>query len=329
LQKGVAQKVKSILRILIVRLGAMGDIIHALPGAASLKHSFPDARVTWVVEPQWVPLLEGNGFVDRIVVFRRDDPGSWRRTRDELRLEHYDLAVDFQGLVKSALIAHVARPERIAGFGSGVVRERPAGLFYSARVDSAAVHVVDQALDLAKGAGAMNLVRAFPLPAGAPEGRLPEEPFVLASPLAGWASKQWPLEYYERLAVMLREKLGMALVFNGAPGTIPAAAGTVAHESGIRGLINATRRAALVIGVDSGPLHLAAALNKAGAAIFGPTDPVRNGPYGGDFEVFRIAGAPTTHRRGTTIAASMRAITPEQVFAALASRVNCHAGLSG
>ncbi len=303
---------KTILRILIVRLGAMGDIIHALPGAASLKHSFPGARVTWVVEPQWVPLLEGNGFVDRIVIFRRDAPGTWPSTKDELRREHYDLAVDFQGLTKSALIAHLARPERIAGFGSSVVRERFAGLFYSTRVKSNAVHVVDQALDLAAGAGASNLVRVFPLPTGAPEGRLPDSPFALASPLAGWASKQWPLEYYEHLAAMLREKLGLPLVLNGPPGSVPAVAGTLAHESGIAGLIDATRRAAVVIGVDSGPLHLAAALNKPGIAIFGPTDPVRNGPYGGDFEVFRMPGARTTHRRGTTIAASMRAITPSR-----------------
>lgn len=304
----------------------MGDIIHALPGAASLKHSFPEARITWVVAPQWVSLLQGNGFVDRLVIFRRDNPGSWRRTKDELRAEQYDLAVDFQGLTKSALIAHLARPERIAGFGSRVVRERPAGVFYSIRVQSAAAHVVDQALDLAAGAGASNLVRAFPLPAGAPEGRLPDEPFALASPLAGWASKQWPLEYYERLAAILREKLGMPLVLNGAPGTVPAVLGALAHESGLPGLIDATRRAALVIGVDSGPLHLAAALNKSGVAIFGPTDPARNGPYGGDFEVFRMPGAPTTHRRGAIISSSMRAITPEQVFAALASRVNSHAG---
>src|ERR1700753_3305204 len=119
----------------------MGDIIHALPGAASLKHSFPEARITWVVDPKWTPLLEGNGFVDRLVVFRRGDPGSWKRTKEELRAEPYDLAVDFQGLAKSALIAHIARPERIVGFGSGVVRERPAGLFYSTRVPSSAVHV--------------------------------------------------------------------------------------------------------------------------------------------------------------------------------------------
>ena len=303
----------------------MGDIVHSLPGAASLRHSFPDARVTWVVEPQWVPLLEGNGFVDRLVVFRRERPGSWGRTKAELREERYDMAVDFQGLTKSALIAHLARPEKIVGFGPGVVREWPAGLFYSTRVPSKAVHVVDQALDLAAGAGATNLVRAFPLPAGRSESRLPDAPFALASPLAGWASKQWPLEYYERLGGMLREKFGMPLVLNGAPGTVPAVKGTLVHESGIAGLIDATRRAAVVIGVDSGPLHLAAALGRSGVAIYGPTDPVRNGPYGGDFEVFRVPGAETTHRRGTTIAGSMRGIRPEQVLDALAERVSAHA----
>jgi heptosyltransferase-1 len=311
--------------ILIVRLGAMGDIIHSLPGAASLKHSFPSARITWVVQPQWVPLLENNGFVDRIVVFRRNDPASWKRTKEELRTERYDLAVDFQGLLKSALIANIARPERIAGFGRSVVRERLAGLFYSTHVDSKAVHVVDQALDLAAGAGAPNLVRAFPLPPGVREGRLPEEPFAFASPAAGWGAKQWPLEFYERLAALLRKKLGMPLVLNGAQGSVPVVPGTLIHESGIAGLIDATRRASLVIGVDSGPLHLAAALNKAGVAVFGPTDPARNGPYGGDFQVFRVPGVRTTHRRVAAIDPSMRAISPEQVLAALEARVSCPA----
>jgi lipopolysaccharide heptosyltransferase I len=322
LDYGLRPDVKSIL---VIRLGAMGDIIHALPGAASLKHSFPQARLTWVVEPAWVPLLENNGFVDRIVMFHRGEPRSWRRTRDELRAERYDLAVDFQGLTKSALIAHAARPERLAGFGSRVVRERPAGLFYSTRINSSSIHVVDQALDLAAGAGASNLVRAFPLPAGSPEGTLPQTPFALASPLAGWTSKQWPLEHYDRLAAMLRDRLGMALVLNGAPGMVPSVPGAVVHESGIPGLIDATRRASLVIGVDSGPLHVAAALGKSGVAIFGPTDPIRNGPYAGDFQVFRVPGARTSHRRGTAIDPSMRAITPEQVFAALEARVSCHA----
>ncbi len=311
--------------ILIVRLGAMGDIIHALPGTASLKRSFPAAHVTWVVEPRWAPLLENNGMIDRVVLFHRDDPASWNNTRKELRSRPYDLAVDFQGLMKSAIVAHLASPERIVGFAAGIVRERPASWFYSKRVKARSMHVVDQGLDLAAGAGATHQVNEFPLPSGAPEGVLPEKAFALACPLAGWTSKQWPLEHYESLAGMLRERLGMPLVLNGPPGSLPDISWAVRHESGIPGLIHATRRASLVIGVDSGPLHLAAALNRSGAAIFGPTDPARNGPRGGDFEVFRTAGVATTHRRGDVIDPSMRAISPEQVFAALAVRTGCHA----
>ena len=186
--------------------------------------------------------------------------------------------------------------------------------------------MVDQALDLAAGAGATNLVRVFPAPLGGSRRPIARWPFALASPLAGWASKQWPLEYYERIAAMLRQKLGFHSCSMDRPEPFRRSPGRYVHESGIPGLIDATRRAALVIGVDSGPLHLAAALNKSGVAVFGPTDPVRNGPYGGDFQVFRTPGAHTTHRRGATIDPSMRAITPEQVFTALASRVNCPVG---
>jgi heptosyltransferase-1 len=320
---------RDIHNILVVRLGAMGDIIHALPGVALLKQRDPGARITWVVESKWTPLIEGNGLVDRVVIFQRDQPGTWNQTRKELRAVHYDLAIDFQGLMKSALVAHFARPERIIGFGPGVVRERPASWFYSTCVPTESTHVVDQALDLAAGSsGAAGFVRGaetFAMPAGAAEGKLPDEPFVLASPMAGWISKQWPMEHYEKLAALMRERLKMPLVLNGAPGSLPKISWARLHESGIQGLIDATRRAALVIGVDSGPLHLAAALGKCGAAIFGPTDPARNGPRGGDFQVFRVDGVRTTHRRGEAIDPSMHAIAPEQVFAALSARVGCHA----
>ena len=312
--------------ILIVRLGAMGDIIHALPAAAALRQSFPNSHFTWVVDAKWTALLEGNGLQDRIVPFHRRDPSTWMETRRELRSRPYDLAVDFQGLIKSSLVAHFARPERIIGYGPRVARERPASWFYSTRVNTKAVHVVDQAMELAVAAGAQKTtVCAFPMPGGKPEGVLPEEPFVLTCPVAGWTSKQWPLESYAALAQSTRTKLGMPMVINGAPGSLPVIEGAVRHESGIGGLIHATRRAALVMGVDSGPLHLAAALGKSGVAIFGPTDPARNGPRGGNFQVFRAEGVTTTHRRGDTISESMRAITPEQVLTALASRVGCHA----
>jgi heptosyltransferase-1 len=305
--------------ILIVRIGAMGDIIHALPGVASLRKTFPQARITWVVEPRWTGLLTGSGLVDRIVEFHRHEPATWATTRAELRREKYDLGVDFQGSTKSALVARAAGPKQLFGYGAGIARERPAAWFYSRPVRTKAKHVVDQGLDLAAAAGAAARAMDFPLPAGAPEGKLPDEPFVLASPLAGWPSKQWPMEYFAQLARELR----MPLVVNGAPGAAPDIPGAWKHECGIAGLIDATRRAALVVGVDSGPLHLAAAMGKPGVAIFGPTDPERNGPRGGDFAVFRQTGAATTHRRGTEIDVSMRAISPEMILHAMESRIAC------
>src|SRR5438105_5376083 len=170
-------------RILVVRLGAMGDLIHTLPAAASLKHSFPGSEVTWLVEPKWAPLLEGNPYVDRVALLERGDPGAWIRSWRKLRVERFDFAVDFQGLMKSALAASMSRPERIFGFHQSQVRERPAALFYSNRTVARAAHVVARNLELAADAGAVSILRTFPLPDGAPEGELPDTPFVLASPL--------------------------------------------------------------------------------------------------------------------------------------------------
>src|SRR5262252_5595600 len=115
-------------RILVVRLGAMGDILHTLPAVASLKHSHPGAHLTWVIEPRWRPLLEGNPFIDRIVELRRGSMGGLSQTFRELRTERYDFAVDFQGLIKSALTAAFARPERIYGYHQSQVRERVAAV---------------------------------------------------------------------------------------------------------------------------------------------------------------------------------------------------------
>jgi heptosyltransferase-1 len=307
-------------RILVVRLGAMGDIIHALPAVASLKHGFPGARVTWVVEPRWAPLLDANPFVDRVTPLRRGTArgilASWR----EIRSEGYDFAVDFQGLIKSAVTAACARPTRIFGFHRSEARERAAALFYSDEVSSASVHVVDRNLDLAAAAGATAALRVFPLPPGAPEGELPHGDFVLASPLAGWRRKQWPLAYYGALAARLRGELGMALVLDGpasAAGELGEVAGAERHFSGLRGLIYATRRAAAVVGVDSGPMHLAAALGRPGVAIFGPTDPARNGPYNSRMRVLRSASAATTYKRSEEIDSSMHEISPDEVFESL------------
>jgi len=302
-------------RILVVRLGSMGDVIATLPAVASLKHSVPHSRITWVIDPKWDPLLEGNPYVDSLVHLDRRVVASLRKAWRELRAERFDLAVDFQGLVKSAVVATVARADRIFGFCARDARESAASWFYSTKVPIRTYHAVGRNLDLAEAAGASNILRTFPLPPGKQESALPEGDFVLASPLAGWGAKQWPLESYAQLAQRLRRECGIPLVID-APYPIQVE-GAMTHVSSIPGLIYATRRAVAVVGVDSGPLHLGAALGKAGVAVYGPTDPARHGPYGTSITVLRTPGAVTTYRRSPTPDASMREITPDQVFATL------------
>lgn len=308
-------------RILVVRLGAMGDIIHTLPAVAALKQAYPGSHLTWAVEPQWAALLEENPFVDRVVLLRRGSATGLLESWRELRRERFDFAVDFQSLMKSAVVAAAARPQRILGLDAP--RERAAALFYTDRVSVRAAHVVDRNCELVGHALACPPVghalacpaANFPLPAGRPEGSLPDGPFVLASPLAGWRSKQWPMEHYRALAHRLRRDLNIPLVLNGREAAhLPEIDGALHHVSGVPGLIDATRRAAAVVGVDSGPIHIAAALMKPGVAIFGPTDPARNGPYGRSIRVLRRAGAVTTYRRGSEIDESMRNISPDEVF---------------
>jgi len=303
------------VRILVIRLGSMGDVIHALPAVASLKHSFPHSRLAWVIKPRWAPLLDGNPFIDEVIPFDRTFEGvraAWRR----LRSERYQLAVDLQSLIQSALIAASSRADKIVGLARSQARERAAALFYSTAVKTSSAHRVDRYLELAAAAGASNLLRTFPLPQGQPEGMLPDGNFVLACPLAGWGSKQWPLDHYEDLAA----RLSMPLVVNGPPEAAAQLAGirgARVHLSGLAGLIDATRRAHAVVGVDSGPLHLAAALGKPGAAIYGPTDPASHGPYGGTIRVLRRSEAVTSYKRRSEDDGSMRSIEPALVVEAL------------
>ncbi|MBM3796677.1 MAG: glycosyltransferase family 9 protein [Acidobacteria bacterium] len=310
------------MRILLVRLGAMGDVIHALPAAATLRRSFPGARITWVVEPRWSPLLERNPAVDEVVLFDRQGGarGMWRSAR-ALAPRKFTLALDLQGLLKSAMAARLAAPGA-QRWGRDRPREWPAGWLYNHRVPlDDREHIVDQHLALVTAAGGTMTDLTFPLPAGRPEGTVPAGPFVLASPLAGWGAKQWPLDYYTQLAAQLDRRLGLPLVVNLPPNDRTEVPGAILHRSTLNGLIDTTRRAAAVLGVDSGPLHLAAALGKPGVALFGPTDPARNGPYGGTLTVLRRPNAATSYARTPLPDASMRALAPDTVLEALIDRI--------
>ncbi len=329
------------MKILAVRLGSMGDVIHTLPAVALLKRGFPRAEVTWAVESRWAPLLDENPFVDcvlplPIAKWRKNPLGRETRTefsmaRRQLRGAHFDLAVDFQGLLKSAAVTFFSRADRVLGFDRRELREPLAATFYSNRVFTGAPHVVERCLRLASAAGAhiadaRDAAPVFSLPQGVPEPPLPPGEFVLTSPVAGWTSKQWPAEHYVALAGRIWRECQMPLVVDCAPAEVEVArlivgraqpGSCVLHPSSLAGLIAATRRARAVIGVDSGPLHLAAALRKPGVALFGPTDPARNGPFGGSLRVLRLPHAQTSYKREDQIHPAMASLHPDEVWQAL------------
>lgn len=300
-------------KILVVRFGAMGDILHAMPAVAALRQEYPGHRLAWVMEPRWIPLLNGTTLADEILPLdRRSALSVWMAWR-WLRGWGADMVFDFQGLWKSAVTGAIASGTRI-GFAAEHLRERGAGVFYTRTVAPREAHVARRNLELV-GATRMPGVDLGP---GRADGALPAEPFVLAAPFAGWRSKQWPEDRYAPLAALLWRELRVRLVLNVAPGQpVPDSEHIWRHESSLEGLLYATRRAAAVIGLDSGPLHLADLLGKRGVALFGPTDPDRNGPYRGSIVTLRAPGAATTYRRAVDIAPSMEALSLEQVFTAI------------
>lgn len=316
--------------ILVIRLSAMGDIIHTLPAVTTLKKSFPEKRLAWLVAPRWAPLLEGNPYIDEIIPFDRRNVPHALETLRRLRAIQAELAFDFQGLFQSAVVGRLARPQALFGFAKTVAREPFAAALYTHSIPVKGPHRVERAVQLAQAAGATKPDFCAWLPRGAPERELPPSPFVLTNPFAGWAGKEWPLESYDTLARLLRSE-GLDLVANVTQhnaAKLNQLKNVFVHVSGLQGLLDATRRAAAVVGLDSGPLHLAAALGKPGVGLYGPTDPMLTGPFGGSMTVLRAGDVETTYKRHDKIHHSMREITPEQVARALLTFLRRKSGSS-
>lgn len=266
-----------------------------------------------------MPLLQGNPFVDEIIPFDRRGPASLFSSWRQLRGLTPDLAIDFQGLLQSSIAGRIARPRAFFGFDRSVARESLATFFYTQHVAVTGPHRIQRNLQLVAAAGAATLTEEAWIPPGNPQGDLPSRPFVLASPFAGWTSKQWPIESYERLGRILHKE-GLELVLN-VPNEqlidLQGLSSVQLHTSSLDGLIDATRCAVAIVGVDSGPLHLAAALDKPGVALFGPTDPAQTGPFNSRMVVLRASGVQTTYKRHNRVHASMTELSPEQVSGAL------------
>jgi len=330
------------LRVLIMRLSAMGDILHALPAVTALREAHPEWRIGWAVEPQWRPLLATAGatargsampVLDRVHIvparqwarspFSAKTLREVRQTRRELREERYDVCVDLQGAIRSALIARWARTERL--IGEDAPRERIARWFFTDRVKTRGVHVIEQAIEVVNAiAGDKLPVRLPLLPVDADAERKADvirAPFVLINPGAGWGAKRWPEERYATVAARLRDA-GYGVVVNAGPGEeslaneVEVLSGGAAAplRSSIEELTAITRRAALVIGGDTGPLHLACALDRPAVGIFGPTDPARNGPFGCRYRVLRHPESKRDHTRHAAPEAGLLTITPDAVM---------------
>ena len=296
------------MKVLIVRIGAMGDVLHAMPAVAALRELHPEWEIGWAIEPGWSALL-GKPLVNRVFltatkqwgrnVFSGGTVAGVMGLRSELRQGQFDLCVDLQGSIKSAVIGRMAGAKQFVGMAGP--RERQAAWLYGQRVRVTAAHVIEQGCELL-GAAVGETLRpvgvAFPVDEAAERwcDAVAAEPFVLMAPSAGWGAKEWPVERFGAVAAALGAR-GFRTLVNAASAGDKSAKGVVEASGGfattvpcsIAQLIALTRRAALVIAGDTGPLHLAAALERPVVGLYGPTDPARNGPY--------AAGLYKTHSR--------------------------------
>ena len=321
--------------ILIVRLGAMGDIVHSLPVAAALRQAYPTAHIGWAIEERWAELLAARSeldaassspsakrpLVDAVHVVNMKSwltsPFSsqgWRERRKlkaGMRAQKYGTAFDVQGALKSVWVARTSKAEVQAGFATP--REPLAKFFYQRKFEMRGTHVVEQGVNLVEDFSGRNDLRT--------EFRLPCDPeaeawrdaglrkrgiggYIVITPGAGWGAKRWPAERYGEVARQLGQ-WGLQSIVNSAPGEEHLAEKVVEASGGaaqaltcsIGQLIALARKARLFIGGDTGPVHLAAAMGVNVVAVYGPTNPARNGPYGSKAIVLRSPESKTSHAR--------------------------------
>ena len=288
--------------VLVLRLSAFGDVLHTLPAVAALRASMePDARLGWLVEEQYADLVRLVAPVDEVFATRTR---AWRR-RPLARATFSEIAklrralrqfagggttVDFQGLVKSAAFGRMSGASVRYGFDAASVRERASMLATNRRVAVTPSHVVDMNLQLAGAAGAkwegapLDFTRFEADPDGS-LARLARQTPVVLNPGAAGVGKTWGADRFAELADALPDDVEVLVVWG--PGERPLAeriAGRsrafMAPPTTLRELAFVLRRARLLVSGDSGPLHLAAVLGTPVIGLYGPTDPMRNGPYG-------------------------------------------------
>jgi heptosyltransferase-1 len=354
-----AAESKKIERLLVVRLSAMGDVIHTLPAAQALRSAFPKAMIGWLIEERWAEFLcaagtarRGERSAQRPLVdwVHTVDLKGWRKSMftlatlervaklwNDVRAARYDVAVDLQGAIRSAVLARWSGAPVV--WGTSEPRESPATLWYTRQAVRRGAHVIEQNLSIAEAAVERQLhpekveFPCDPRAEKAIDARLAEgglDKFAVMSPGAGWGAKCWPAERYG-LAARAFARWGLKSVVNYGPGeeglarAVEDASEGVARRirCSISELVALTRRARVFIGGDTGPLHLAAALQVPVVAIFGPTDPARNGPYGTQSVVLRSTGSATSHARNPQPDEGMLEISVDDVVNGARTLIPC------
>jgi heptosyltransferase-1 len=337
-------------RFLVVRLGSLGDIVHTFPAVAALRETFPASEIIWLAHARYKMLVQSGGLASKIWTTETRSISSLMKTIREIRATSFDTAIDYQGLWKSASLPFLAGVKRRIGFSSESVREFGVPLLYTDRVRATSAHVADQNGELSKRAGAQNAVANFRLdPPPLHHEELSKgflghdlEKYVVLSPGGGWRSKCWPPERFGALCEKILESLSLRCVINYGPGEedmaakIRAASGVAApvlFNGDLGPLMSILRAATCVVGGDTGPLHLAVALGTPVVALFGPTNPARNGPYRNPSSsgsaaqssyrldpqdiVLRAQNVVTTHSRQDHTHPSMLEIQVDSVFEAV------------
>jgi heptosyltransferase-1 len=285
-------------RYLVVRLTALGDILHTVPAVAALRAAHPRAKIDWVVERKWSPVLEGSPAIDEVIPFDRRSLWNSVECIQRLRQNRYSCAIDFQGLYKSSLLAALSGSPRRIGFDREWAREQGAAIFYNERVIPKGRHVTELNYSLAEQAGASRPANPeYPIrvPAGGAasvRARLQElgvrNEYVVVGPSGSWRAKCWPPERYGEFCRLFESETGMCVVLIAGPGEEAIAervcraatpARPVVMKGTIEELMGLLAHARCMIAADSGPLHLAAALGTPVVGLYGPTDPARNGPF--------------------------------------------------
>src|ERR1700694_1833991 len=329
-------------RFLVVRLGSLGDIVHTFPAVAGLHESFPNAKIVWLTHPRWKALVESSKLATDIWETETRSYHSLREIIGRIRKEHFTAAIDYQGLWKSAALSFFGGVSRRIGFSSQTIREFGVPILYTDRVRCTQTHIADQNGELSQRAGARNGVAPVTLAVLAIQEAFvlqllrgfSIDSYVVLSPGGGWRSKCWPPDRYGELCQKIDGTLGLRCVLNSGPGeedlvaAVKAASGDAApaaYNGPLHSLMALLRNARCIVGGDTGPLHLAVALGTPAVALFGPTDPARNGPYRSHDIVLRAKDTVTTHARRDQTDPSMLAIRVDTVFDAVSRRMGVKA----